>query len=766
MNSGIRLRILLASLTLAFLLVLGLVFMFTTAPASQAQPPPFRFRDQDGLPLNGAVRVLCFAGYEAPAPFADLAVQVVAGVPEAATPLPEDCSHLAALRLRYTQPAGKREGAAYQIYATSWEPGATRPVTATGDIVLSDARPLTLVNLVVSLGWEPEPNSAVTSVGDVQQGLRLMAAELYDWTEGQMLLGPIAIHTGGERWAEADLRFVPANDKRPSAFVGGIVPDKLPYSGFLTNTTYTPAMVFLGRLWDGRDGFVEGAGNWTNPNAYRTIAHEFAHYALFLYDEYQDSSGGRGYCICNDLSATGCGFGDRDGSALAYHYQATEFWHKDTHLTVDNFCYDTWQFHVHGQTDWELLTQWHVVQGLSLPFTPLRFPAPELAAGPALGLAQHLIGREPGQRVYLPAVVGDGTAVSPPEEPLVNLILDSGAPPTSSLPSQVYLLKGGGEEPQRILPQGRATGDPAGTVLGELRLLDVRPEDTVRAYVDRPAVGLADAMRYAVTVNDDPLADIVAAENPWDFVLEHHFSLQENRVTTLTLTLEDGDGRLGMPIAQLCSLDAAVGCHPDWQLPMEDAGTWWQVAFTPLPEQKELPRYAVARIWDGGDGAVEDELVQWLQVAGGVGPTHNDGMAPLLDDVVMANTSQPYPNAGDCNVVSYMPMANARALESPLPPGFGGLLGIPLDIQITLNQDQCPPEAPGQAIPLPVDVLLNLGYSQDEVDRLGLDEQSQLAVLHYTSGWAIWQQLGVNDDLNWITASTQEDGIYAIGWQP
>ena len=98
--------------------------------------------------------------------------------------------------------------------------------------------------------------------------------------------------------------------------------------------------------------------------------------------------------------------------------------------------------------------------------------------------------------------------------------------------------------------------------------------------------------------------------------------------------------------------------------------------------------------------------------------------------------------------------------------GFGGLLGIPLDIQITLNQDQCPPEAPGQAIPLPVDVLLNLGYSQDEVDRLGLDEQSQLAILHYTSGWATWQQLGVNDDLNWITASTQEDGIFAIGWQP
>lgn len=768
MSPNLHLRLLVTSLTFSFALLLGLAFLFAAAPPSQAQPPAFSFKDQDGVPVDGEVRVLCFAGYGATAPFADLNIQVVGGVPDEATPLPQNCRHLAALRLRHTQPAGKHEGAAYWIYATSWEPGTTHPLTATGDIVLSDGRPLTLINLAVSLGWEPAPASAVTSVSEVRQGLRLMAEELYDWAEGQMLVGPITIHTGGEGWSAADMRFVPANDKRPSAFVGGIVPDTLPYTGYLTNTTYTPAMVYLGRLWDGRDAFEEGTGNWTTPNAYRTLAHEFAHYALFLYDEYQDSSGLSGYCICDTLSTSGCGFGDRDGSAMAYHYQATEFWHKDTHLTVEPFCYETWQFHVHGQTDWDLLTQWHVIQGLSLPFSPFRFPMPELDAGPALGLAQHLIGREPGQRVYLPAVLRGGTAVAPPQEPLVNVILNAPNPPTHTLPSQVYLLKGGADNPQRILPQGRATGDPAGSVLGQIRLLDVAPDDTVRAYIDRPAAGAADVMRYSVLANGNAASNVVVHENPWDVVLAHHFELQSNRVTTLTLTLMDGDGRLSVPMAQLCSLDTAVGCHPAWQQPMTNMGGWWEVAFAPLPQQKELPRYAVVRLWDGGDMAVADELVQWVQVAGGVGPTHNDGMAPLLDAEVMVNTSDPYPNAGDCNVVSYMPMANTRVLESPLPAGVGGLLGIPLDIQITLSQDLCPPPFPGQEPALPTSVLLNMGYSQDEVDRLGLNEQTQLVILHYAPGfgWAVWQQLGVNEDLNWITASTQEDGIYAIGWRP
>ena len=765
MNPINRWRILITTFTLSFLGLIGFVFLFTAAPKSQAQPAAVSFKDQDNVPVTGEVRLLCFASVDAAVPLADVIVPVVAGSPT--TSLPANCNFLAALRLRHTQPSGKHDEPAYQIYSTSWQPGETAPLPAADDIMLSDGWPLTLFNVVVSLGWQPAPNSAVTSVADVRQGLYQTAQELYDWTDGQMLLGPVSIHTGGERWAEADLRFVPANDKRPSAFVGGVVPDKLAYTGFFTDTTYTPAMVYLGRLWDGRDAFVEGNGRWTNSSAYRTIAHEWSHYGLFLYDAYQDTDGNSGNCICENLSASGCGFAGLDASALAYHYQATEFWHKDTHLTVANFCFETWQYHVHGQTDWDTLVQWPAIQGLSLPLQPLRSPTPALDAGPALGLARHLVGQEPGDELYLPLITGGSGTVSTPEEPVVDLVLDTAVPPTHTIPSQIYLLKGSPAAPERILPQGRLTHNPAGNVVGQIRLLDVEPNDTIRAYVEQPNTG-SGGMRYTVTSNGEANSNIIAVENPWDVTLEHHFALQDNQVVSLTLALEDGDGRLTTPIAQLCSLDADIGCHPDWELPMQDVGGWWRAEFTPLPGQKELPRYLVVRIWDGDDQAVADELVQWLQVGGGVGPTHNDGMAPLLDDVVMVNTGQPYPDAGDCNVVSFMPAANAEALATLLPPGIGRLIGIPLDIQITLNQDQCPTLVPGQSSPLPVDVLLNFGYSQDEVDRLGLNEQTDLFILHFQPGfgWATWQQIDINTDLNWITSLTNEDGIYAVGWQP
>ena len=756
---------------LLILALIGLLSLLMTRPG-RAETNAVTFKDQDGVPITGEVRVLCFAGATAVSPFADLNMQVNGGTPT--EPLPENCTHLAALCLHHTQPAGKHDAPAYWIYATSWLPGASNPQPANGDIFLYDSRPLTLINMVVSLGWTPAPHSTVATVAEIREALYAVSQALYDLTEGQMALGPVTIHTGGDRWAEADMRFLPANDKRPSAFVGGIVADKLNYAGHLTNTTYTPAATYFGRLWDGRDAFAEGNGRWTAPNAYRTIAHEWSHYALFLYDEYQNTTGGTGYCICNDLSSTGCRNTVPDASLLAYHYNpSAEFWHKDTHLTVSSFCYDTWQFHVHGQTDWSFLTQWHQLQGVALPFTPLRSPVPQLASGPTLGLAAHLFGVMPGYEIFLPLVAGGGGTAVSPQEPVINLRLDTTTPPTTTQPSQLYLLQGGSDAPSRILPQGRVTGDPSGSMLGKLRLLAVHDGDTLRAFADWPGLGTTAGSRYTLFADADPTADITLTENPAQFTLDHHFDLVENRVMTLTIALEDRSGSMSLPKIQLCSLDAAVGCHPAWAQAMGVTGSGtWQAQFTPLPGQAELPRYLVMRIVDGDDLAVEDELVQWLQVGGGVGPAHNDGLAPLLDDVVMVNVAQPLSLAGDCNVVSYAPAISADALKAPLPAGFGGLIGIPLNIDITLTTDQCPIWAPGQDQQFPVNVLLNFGYSQDEADRLGIDtpaeEFLQLQLLHYYQGfgWSTVQQITANTDLNWVTAVIAEDGIYAIGWRP
>lgn len=763
MDSSLRFRLslLLIIIVTSFALLSLLAW---PVPASEAGPSAVLFVDQNNVPISGEMRLLCFATTAATVPTADLMKTAIDGT--LTTPLPTDCSYLAALWLRHSQPSGKHDEPAYEVYATSWAPGSSTPLAAAGNIQVRDTWPLTLFHLVVSLAWEPDPDSAVTGVADIHEGVRQMGVELYDWTEGQMLVGPLSIHTGGERWSEADLRFLPANDKRPSAFVGGIVPAALSYSGRMTRTTYTPAAIYLGRLWDGRDASAEGSGRWSTPHAYRTLAHEWAHYALFFYDEYQDINGNSGRCICDELSGAGCGFNDRDGSVMAYHYTATEFWHKDTHLTVNNFCYDTWQFKVHGQTDWETLVEWSTIQGVPMPLLPLRPPMATLNAGPSLGLARHLVGQSPGSPLFLPLAMGGGGAAPPVREIVNQVEMETVVLPAHSLPSQIYLLKGGASNPTRILPMGRLTDDPSGSILGKIRLLDAELTDTLRAFVDWPSVDGSGGVRYALTENNDPGTPMFAQANAWDVQLNHHFELVDNRVARLRLFLLEGDGRLTTPIAQLCSLDAAIGCHPTWKQPMLNAGGEWQVGFLPLDGQPELPRYAVVRIWDSHDNAVEDELVQWLQVGGGVGPSHNDGMAPLLDDVIMVNSGQPFPATDNCNLVSYMPALNADALATPLPQTVGGLIGVPLDVQITLGIDQCPPPVADMPNPLPVNVVMNMGYSQDEVDRLGLDEQTELFVLHYrpATGWAFWQQIGVDTDLNWITTQTSEDGIYAIGW--
>ncbi|MBE2223088.1 MAG: hypothetical protein IAF02_16215 [Anaerolineae bacterium] len=762
------------AVSMTFLALIGLVFLLMAVPG-QAETSAVTFKDQDGVPITGIVRVLCFDGLTAVSPRSDLNIQVNAGTPF--EPLPVNCTHLVALRLRHTQPSGKHDQPAYWNYTTSWTPGATTPQPASGDIILSDLQPLTLINMVVSLSWTPAPNSTVATAAEIRDAMQAVSQELYDLTDGQMALGPVSISTGGDRWAEADIRFLPANDKRPSAFVGGIVPDKLNYTGYLTNTTYTPAATYFGRLWDGRDAFDEENGRWTTPNAYRTITHEWSHYGLFLYDEYQDTTGGPGYCICETLPS-GCGFGDRDGSAMAYHYTATEFWHKDTHFSGTNlsFCQATWQHHVHGRTDWDFLAfDWANLQGLPLSFVPLRSPVPQLDSGPTMGLTAHLFGAQPGHDLFLPVVVRDGETAVSPQEPIINVLLDTTTPPTTTQPTQLYLLQGGSDTPSRILPQGRVTGDPAGNSLGKLRLLDVNTGDTIRAFADWHGLSATAGTRYTLYTDEDPTNDITLLENPAQFSLDHHFDLVENQVMTLTIALEERSGSMSLPKIQLCSLDAAIGCHPAWAQTMSATGSGaWQAQFTPLAGQKELPRYLVMRIVDGHDLAVADELVQWLQVGGGVGPAHNDGMAPLLDDVIMVNVAQPLAQAGDCNVVSYMPATNADALKAALPPGFGGLIGIPLDIDITLTDSQCPTWFPHQDQPLPqnINVLLNFGYSQDEATRLGIDtlpeEFLQLKLLHFNSGgsWSTTQQITTNTDLNWVTATISEDGIYAIGWQP
>ena len=105
----IRPAFILSTLFLAGAVLLTAVFLSTPPTTSQAQAT-LTFSNQDNMPIDGLVRILCFDSPTAAAPFADYDAKVVNGQPN--PPPPARCTHLAALHLRHEQPANKHDGLA------------------------------------------------------------------------------------------------------------------------------------------------------------------------------------------------------------------------------------------------------------------------------------------------------------------------------------------------------------------------------------------------------------------------------------------------------------------------------------------------------------------------------------------------------------------------------------------------------------------------------------------------------------------------------
>ena len=715
--------------------------------------------------ITGPVRVLC---YRTPgsSPFADRLLTVIAGAPTEL--LPPGCNYLAALYQRHEQPAGKSgHGPAFTVYTTSWAPGETVPLPASGVIFISDDWRLTLFNVVASIAWEPSPGTAVLTEAELLAGLRAASAHLYDLTEGQMAIGPVTIHSGGAGWDAADMRVLPANDERPSAFVGGIAEKPFTYtSEALKSTLYGPAGIYLGRAWNAARGPVApGDGLWTTaPTGTHTLGHEWGHYALFLYDEYQQTGGGRAYCICNTLPG-GCGFGALDASVMAYPYSAGELWHQFTHLahTDLSVCQDTWNWAFHGNTDWKVVANWGWIQGL--PLDPILFPV-TLAKQATTGLTGDLFGSQPGFDAFLPVVSGGTGSSLPLSEPEIEIFTEALPTLTGTVSSQVYVLEGGASAPTRILHYGQARRQIAGDRLGFITLPGMAQADRARIFVERYDTGA----RFSYPeqpATDSELVDglqVYADWQDWAYELDHRFEVQNGRVTTLTVYLETAVG--APPTAQLCALDAATGCHTDWKQTMTFDGAFWQAVFTPLAGTAELPRYVILRL-QAPDVGFKGEAIQELRVHGGVGPAHGDGIAPLADGMVMLNTPDAVVGPGDCNVASFAPARSSEALAAPLPPGVGGIIGHPWLIRASLPFDSCPNLTPGQNAQFSQNVILNIGYLQADVAQFGVPE-SNLVILHFDPvfGWFTGQTIDVNQELNWLAAAIAEDGIYAVGFFP
>lgn len=133
-------------------------------------------------------------------------------------------------------------------------------------------------NLSISIEWR----ASQAYVQQMQHSLRRASNYLYNVSDGQMRLDTVTVYTGKFNWNHVDVRYHASNVQWPVATVSGI-----------TNAAAI-AKIEMPRRWFGseergrNDSIVsEGNLNLLDSHEYRTLIHEFGHYGLSLYDEYQ-----------------------------------------------------------------------------------------------------------------------------------------------------------------------------------------------------------------------------------------------------------------------------------------------------------------------------------------------------------------------------------------------------------------------------------------------------------------------------------------------
>jgi hypothetical protein len=632
--------------------------------------------------------------------------------------------------------------------------------------------PLKTFDLTVSLEWQPgtadslpddmalagcsKEGLAASYLEDLKQGLRQTAAYLYSYSEGQLALGKVTIYSGGDRWEAADLRVLASNSYRPSAFVGGIVDSptqNISATSGLTATVFYPATILLGRAWDGRGA---RCGGWSQPAGWRTIGHEWAHYALFLYDEYFNATtNAEQYCTTTslDLHARPAAPRSLADSLMAYHYSADKLWlmgdapaHEEPPAWS---CKDTLQNLVHGETDWQTIARFY--PSLTLPID-LQADIP--FEGSAAESSFDVVVVDP------PAPAADTSAE-----------VRVAALPEARLVGQAYLLRLGSKgEPVRIVGQGEVVPGEAAA----LPFWGVQPSANDRALVVVPSWLTGERFAFPASSASAPALSVAAPNtldakpSVWRPSLTVVPRVIETRgisnVSGLDVTLRDCSGSAKRIMLAYCP--AGSDCQAPVTVSVGAGGLFQHTLFfggaTP---PASLYGYIYARNMENGE-----ETATWYQLGGGVGPATGNGHAPLADPIAETNPEpgQPVP-AADTGVL-FGPAQSCNGGGYILPAGVLGIAGTPVDIQPVVadgNGGQ-PWDSRRGIAPLRV----RLSYNQDLLDRLGIGEE-QLVVLRLEKGQRLWQPVAAaaqSRALDWIAAEARpfngQGAIYALGYGP
>ncbi len=272
---------------------------------------------------------------------------------------------LAALQPVYQQPTNKSahnpdssSSFAFRIHRTSMpvdNSGNVTPYIVPGSsqahtLVVQPHNALVLFNIVVSVEWD----ATNEYIDQLKVGLEKASNMLYDATDGQMAFGWVTIYDNGDHWRNADIQVRTHNHTWPHAYIGGISPSgpqRLIYKGINPD----PGQIVLGRYWD---GYGAGTGSWHQYDGYATIAHEFGHYGLFLFDEYFYYTGNSNYRV---RQSSRCSVNTTDPASIMYfQYEKSEFCSRPEHYPEYHGGAPTRQTQVYGPNE----TSWITIQGV------------------------------------------------------------------------------------------------------------------------------------------------------------------------------------------------------------------------------------------------------------------------------------------------------------------------------------------------------------------------------------------------------------------
>jgi len=285
---------------------------------------------------------------------------------------------------------------AFTLYYTSAAPTLTglalQPVTQAGvqTLTVSAANPLVLFDLDITLEWDARNDDLFLE--QLDSAIERSSNVLFDVSNGQMALGKVRIHQAKEDWVAADIVLYASNSIHPRASMGGVVitpTNEIGVSGVISNA-YLPGQIRMGPNWD---PFGQNQAELTEDWS-RALAHELAHYLLFLPDNYLGIRD-------NLLHITNC-----RGSFMTNAHDAEGYSEFLTRSDWLDDCQQTVAQRLTGRTDWETILRFF--PWLHAPAAAADLPGPSVLPLSVLQIS-HLpraadLTSEPGQpAITLPA---------------------------------------------------------------------------------------------------------------------------------------------------------------------------------------------------------------------------------------------------------------------------------------------------------------------------------------------------------------------------